>query len=76
MYLQMAWLMTAKEEVRCKWCGRVIAFEQPPISSEDVGQKGYRKPYKTQADKEFCDRLCKGRWYYQNVTKPKLESAR
>jgi hypothetical protein len=74
MYLQMAWLMTAKEEVRCKWCGRVIAFEQPPISSEDVGQKGYRKPYKTRADKEFCDRQCKDRWYYRNVTAPKRRS--
>ena len=76
MYLQMAWLMTAKEEVRCKWCDRVIAFEQPTISSKDVGQKGYRKPYKTRADKEFCDRRCKDRWHYQNVTKPKRESER
>ncbi len=74
MYLQMAWLMTAKEEVRCKLCGRVIAFEQPTISSEDLGQKGYRKPYKTRSDKEFCDRVCKDGWYYQNVTKPRRES--
>ena len=74
MYLQMAWLMTAKEEVRCKWCSRVIAFEQPPIPSEDVGQKGYRKPYKPRVDKEFCDRRCKDRHYYQHKTKPKRES--
>ena len=71
MYLQMAWLMTAKDEVRCKWCGRVIAFEQPLISSENLGQRGYRKPYKPRADKEFCDRQCKDRWYYRNVTAPK-----
>ena len=71
MYLQMAWLMTATEEIRCKWCDKVISFEQPEVSDERVAQKGYRKPYKPRADKEFCDRLCKGRWYYQNVTKPK-----
>jgi len=74
MYLQMAWLMTAKEEVRCKWCGKVISFEQPRVSSENLDRIGYRKPYKTRADKEFCDRRCKDRWYYQHKTKLKRKS--
>jgi len=76
MYLQLAWLMTSKEKARCKWCGGVITFEQPTISSDDVGQKGYRKPYKTRVDKEFCGRMCKDRWYYQNKTKPERERKR
>ncbi len=74
MYLQMAWLMTATEEIRCKWCGKVISFEQPELWDEGTMRRGYRKPYKPRADKEFCDRGCKDRWHYQNVTKPKKAS--
>ncbi|MCA1729986.1 MAG: hypothetical protein LC751_11450 [Actinobacteria bacterium] len=29
MYLQMAWLLASTEQVRCKWCGDIISFEQP-----------------------------------------------
>ena len=71
MYLQMAWLMASKEEVRCKWCSRVVNFEQPELSQERLGEKGYRKDYKTRVDKEFCTKRCKDRWYYRNVTKPR-----
>lgn len=71
MYLQMSWLMTATEEIRCKWCTRIISFEQPALSLELIGESGNRKPYKPRVDKEFCDRRCKDKWHYQNVTKPK-----
>jgi hypothetical protein len=77
MYLQMMWLMTATGEVRkCKGpgCNKVITFEYPEPSLEGLGQKGYRKPYKTRADKEFCSSNCKAKWHYHNVAKPRRES--
>lgn len=79
MYLQMAWLMTATEEVRCQGpgCTKIIRYDQPELSLEQLeqlGQRGYRKPYKPRSDKVFCDTPCKNRWRYQNVTKPKRES--
>jgi len=77
MYLQMMWLMTATGEVRkCKGpgCSKVITFEQPDPSLEGLWQKGYRKPYKTRADKEFCSNNCKAKWHYHNVAKPRRES--
>ena len=77
MYLQMMWLMTATGEVRkCKGpdCNEVITFEQPEPSPEGLWQKGYRKPYKTRVDKEFCSSNFKAKWHYHNVAKPRRES--
>ena len=72
MYLQMAWLLIAKEEVHCKQCGRVINYDQPEIPWEQIlAQKGRRKPYKTRSDKEFCSKSCANRWYYEHVRKPR-----
>ena len=76
MYMQMMWLMTATGEVRkCKGpgCNKVIAFEHPEPSLEGLWQKGYRKPYKTRVDKEFCSSNCKAKWHYHNVAKPRRE---
>lgn len=73
LYLQMAWLLVAKEEVRCKQCDRVINYEQPEIPWEQLlAQKGKRKPYKTRSDKEFCSKSCADKWYYEKVRKPRL----
>jgi hypothetical protein len=76
-YLQTMGLMTATGEVRkCKGpgCNKVITFERPEPSPEGLWQKGYRKPYKTRADKEFCSSNCKAKWHYHNVAKPRRES--
>lgn len=73
LYLQMAWVLVAKEEVRCKQCDRVINYEQPEIPWEQLlAQKGKRKPYKTRSDKEFCSKSCADKWYYEKVRKPRL----
>ncbi len=80
MYLQMSWLLTSTEQVRCKWCGDVITFKQPELPLERLGEKGFRKEYKTRVDRDFCvqkngveDKCCDA-WYYQNVTKPRREA--
>lgn len=42
MYLQMMWLLTSTGEIRCKarGCSRIITYEQPEHSLEDLGRKG------------------------------------
>jgi hypothetical protein len=73
MYLQMAWLVAAKEEVHCKQCGRIIDYEQPEIPREQLPeQPGWHRPHKTRSDKEFCGKGCANKWYYEHVTKPRM----
>jgi len=71
MYLQMMWLLTSTGEIRCKarGCSRIITYEQPEQSLEDLGRKGYRKPYKVRSDKVFCSKRCKNRQYYHDIRK-------
>jgi hypothetical protein len=79
MYLQMAWLISAKgEEVRwCKMpgCTNVFAFK-PPEQGVPVGmQKNDRSMgYRTRKDKEFCSDRCKGHYHYHYRIKPSRQN--
>jgi hypothetical protein len=77
MYLQLAWLMSAKgEEVRwCKMpgCSAVIDFEQPKPPKDPGRKKNVRGKYKTRADKKFCSDKCKGKYHYHYREKPKRQ---
>jgi hypothetical protein len=67
MWMQMMWLMDARQEDvrRCPWCRKVITFEPRPEQPEtNPEQKNARKEYKTRVDKTFCDGRCKANWNY------------
>ena len=74
MWLQMLWLLTAPEEGvrRCRWCDRVIDFEQPEqptAGARKVNRPGRRKIRK---DKQFCDDRHKAAFDYYMRIKPGL----
>jgi hypothetical protein len=74
MWLQMLWLLTAPEEDvrRCRWCDRVIDFEQPEqptAGARKVNRPGKRKIRK---DKQFCDDRHKAAFDYYVRIKPGL----
>jgi hypothetical protein len=74
MWLQMLWLLTAPEEDvrRCRWCDRVIDFEQPEqptTGARKVNRPGKRKIRK---DKQFCDDRHKAAFDYYVRIKPGL----
>jgi hypothetical protein len=75
MYLQMLWLMTSKEKVRCKWCDAIVQYDEPLLDQEKIKNPGYKKSHKTHSNKAFCSPPCYQKWYYQHVTKPKREAS-
>jgi hypothetical protein len=69
MWMQMMWLMDAREEDvrRCPWCRKVITFEPSPEQPEAnlEPKENVRKQYKVRVDKIFCDDpRCKANWNY------------
>jgi len=73
MWLQMYWLLTATGEVRrCRWCDKVIAFEQPEQPNADPGlKKGVRGAYRTRKDKKYCSDGCRGLYHYHSKVGPR-----
>jgi hypothetical protein len=74
MYLQTAWLMSAKgEEVRwCKGpgCTRIIAFEGPKTVVSGKKRNDRSAGYRTRRDETFCSDDCKGKYHYHHRVKP------
>lgn len=68
MYLQMAWLMTAKEDEvrRCKMpgCNRIITVEEPEPVVTGTKRNDRSAGYRTRRDKVFCSDKCKGKYHY------------
>jgi hypothetical protein len=77
MWLQMFFLFTSANPIRCKnWeCPNIIDIENPqPV--EDPGlRKNARGRYKTRADKRFCSKSCANRYHYLTKTKPRQRAA-
>jgi hypothetical protein len=65
MYLQMYWLMSSGDAVRCKYCKRIISLNRPLPEA--------RKPPK---HKKFCNNACRQSHYYHKKTKPKRQAKR
>jgi hypothetical protein len=62
-----SFLLIADHARRCEWCNEILYYEEPEKPSDQ--KKGERKPYKSRADKKFCNNNC-----VQNNRRMKLRS--
>jgi hypothetical protein len=77
MWLQMFWLQTAAETPqRCKNCDKIIAYEQPDQPMQGMRANDRSAGYRTRRDKRFCDKMCRDRYHYLTVTKPRRQANR
>jgi hypothetical protein len=66
MWLQMFFLLTSADQIRCAnvECNKVIAIAEPVQATSAGLQKNVRGKYRTRVDKKFCSKECANRNRY------------